>query len=66
MGNNNRNEKIFDLLQSLLDDWIDCYGINETIQHLIFNGATKDELLGLQFDENDIDRNIKEIDELEE
>lgn len=56
-------KKVLDLLNTLIDDWIDIYDIDDTIKHLIFAGATKEDLLELEFDEEDIDRVLEEMGE---
>ena len=56
-------KKVLDLLNTLIDDWIDIYGIDDVISHLLYAGATKEDLLELEFDEENIDNVLEEEEE---
>ena len=43
------------LLNQLLDDRCEMYGIRNTISYLLDDGFTREELLDLRFDEDDVD-----------
>lgn len=51
-----------ELANRLIDDFVDIDGIMPTIEHLYNIGCTKENLIELKFDENDIDEVIEEID----
>ena len=53
-------EKKLELLDSMLDDRIEMYGVTNTIQYLMDNDFTKEELLEMKFDEADINEAIEE------
>ena len=52
-----------ELLDRLLDDRCELFGINNTISYLLDLGFTRDELLELQFEAADVDYVIKALDE---
>ena len=56
----NLTNKKLELLDAMLDDRIEMYGVINTIQYLLDNDFTKEELLEMKFDEVDIDEAIKE------
>ena len=56
----NLADKKLELLDAMLDDRIEMYGVINTIQYLLDNDFTKEELLEMKFDEVDIDEAIKE------
>lgn len=63
----NLTDKKLELLDAMLDDRIEMYGVINTIQYLLDNDFTKEELLEMKFDEADIDEAIKEdTEDLEE
>ena len=63
----NLTDKKLELLDAMLDDRIEMYGVINTIQYLLDNDFTKEELLEMKFDEVDIDEAIKEdMEDLEE
>ena len=63
----NLTDKKLELLDAMLDDRIEMYGVINTIQYLLDNDFTKEELLEMKFDEVDIDEAIKEdTEDLEE
>lgn len=51
------NKKL-NLLDTLLDDYIDWYGIENCIIYLFDRGFTAEEIEELQFDKNDIEKVI--------
>ena len=53
------NKKL-ELLDAMLDDRVEMYGAINTIQYLMDNGFTKEELLEMKFDEADINKAIEE------
>ena len=56
-----------ELLDAMLDDRIEMYGVINTIQYLLDNDFTKEELLEMKFDEADINEAIEEdMEDLEE
>lgn len=56
----NLTDKKLELLDSMLDDRIEMYGVTNTIQYLMDNDFTKEELLEMKFDEADINEAIEE------
>lgn len=63
----NLTDKKLELLDALLDDRIEMYGVINTIQYLLDNDFTKEELLEMKFDEADINEAIEEdMEDLEE
>ena len=56
----NLTDKKLELLDAMLDDRIEMYGVINTIQYLLDNDFTKEELLEMKFDEVDINEAIKE------
>ena len=63
----NLTDKKLELLDAMLDDRIEMYGVINTIQYLLDNDFTKEELLEMKFDEADINEAIEEdMENLEE
>lgn len=63
----NLTDKKLELLDAMLDDRIEMYGVINTIQYLLDNDFTKEELLEMKFDEADIDEAIEDdMEDLEE
>ena len=63
----NLTDKKLELLDAMLDDRIEMYGVINTIQYLLDNDFTKEELLEMKFDEADINKAIEEdMEDLEE
>lgn len=63
----NLTNKKLELLDAMLDDRIEMYGVINTIQYLLDNDFTKEELLEMKFDEADINEAIEEdMEDLEE
>ena len=63
----NLTDKKLELLDAMLDDRIEMYGVINTIQYLLDNDFTKEELLEMEFDEVDINEAIEEdTEDLEE
>ena len=63
----NLMNKKLELLDAMLDDRIEMYGVTNTIQYLLDNDFTKEELLEMKFDEADINEAIEEdMEDLEE
>ena len=60
----NLTDKKLELLDAMLDDRIEMYGVINTIQYLLDNDFTKEELLEMKFDEADINEAIE--DDIEE
>ena len=59
--------KKLELFDAMLDDRIEMYGVINTIQYLLDNDFTKEELLEMKFDEADINEAIEEdMEDLEE
>ena len=56
----NLADKKLELLDAMLDDRIEMYGVINTIQYLLDNDFTKEELLEMKFDEADINEAIEE------
>ena len=56
----NLTNKKLELLDMLLDDRVEMYGVINTIQYLLDNDFTKEELLEMKFDEADINDAIEE------
>ena len=56
----NLTDKKLELLDAMLDDRIEMYGVINTIQYLLDNDFTKEELLEMKFDEADINKAIEE------
>lgn len=48
-------QEIFDLLNDYIDNQCDIYGMSEVIRDLINLGASKELLIAMGFDEEDID-----------
>lgn len=59
-------EKAMDILNRLIDDLIDIYGIYETIERLIDFGVTDEELFELGFNQDDIEVAKADLEESEE
>ena len=63
----NLTDKKLELMDAMLDDRIEMYGVINTIQYLLDNDFTKEELLEMKFDEADINEAIEEdMEDLEE
>lgn len=63
----NLMNKKLELLDAMLDDRIEMYGVINTIQYLLDNDFTKEELLEMKFDEADINEAIEDdMEDLEE
>ena len=63
----NLMDKKLELLDAMLDDRIEMYGVINTIQYLFDNDFTKEELLEMKFDEADINEAIEDdMEDLEE
>ena len=63
----NLTDKKLELLDAMLDDRIEMYGVINTIQYLLDNNFTKEELLEMKFDEADINEAIEDdTEDLEE
>ena len=63
----NLTDKKLELLDAMLEDRIEMYGVINTIQYLLDNNFTKEELLEMKFDEVDINEAIEEdTEDLEE
>ena len=63
----NLADKKLELLDAMLDDRIEMYGVINTIQYLFDNDFTKEELLEMKFDEADINKVAEEdMEDLEE
>ena len=63
----NLTDKKLELLDTMLDDRIEMYGVINTIQYLLDNDFTKEELLEMKFDEADINEAIEDdMEDLEE
>ena len=66
----NLTDKKLELLDAMLDDRIEMYGVINTIQYLLDNDFTKEELLEMKFDEADINEAIEDdmedLEDLEE
>ena len=63
----NLTDKKLELMDAMLDDRIEMYGVINTIQYLLDNDFTKEELLEMKFDEADINKAIEEdTEDLEE
>ena len=60
----NLTDKKLELLDAMLDDRIEMYGVINTIQYLLDNDFTKEELLEMKFDAADINEAIE--DDMEE
>ena len=60
----NLTDKKLELLDAMLDDRIEMYGVINTIQYLMDNDFTKEELLEMKFDEADINEVVE--DDMEE
>ena len=60
----NLADKKLELLDAMLDDRIEMYGVINTIQYLLDNDFTKEELLEMKFDEADINEAVE--DDMEE
>ena len=60
----NLTDKKLELLDAMLDDRIEMYGVINTIQYLMDNDFTKEELLEMKFDEADINEAVE--DDMEE
>ena len=56
----NLADKKLELLDTMLDDRIEMYGVINTIQYLLDNDFTKEELLEMKFDEADINEAIED------
>ncbi len=62
----NLTDKKLELLDAMLDDRIEMYGVINTIQYLLDNDFTKEELLEMKFDEADINEAVEEDTEEED
>lgn len=63
----NLTDKKLELLDAMLDDRVEMYGVINTIQYLLDNDFTKEELLEMKFDEADINEAVEEdMEDLEE
>ena len=63
----NLTDNKLELLDAMLDDRIEMYGVINTIQYLLDNDFTKEELLEMKFDAVDINKAIEEdMEDLEE
>ena len=63
----NLTDKKLELMDAMLYDRIEMYGVINTIQYLLDNDFTKEELLEMKFDEADINEAIEEdMEDLEE
>ena len=63
----NLTDKKLELMDAMLDDRIEMYGVINTIQYLLDNDFTKEELLEMKFDEADINKAIEDdMEDLEE
>ena len=63
----NLTDKKLELMDAMLDDRVEMYGVINTIQYLLDNDFTKEELLEMKFDEADINEAIEEdMEDLEE
>ena len=63
----NLTDKKLELLDAMLDDRIEMYGVINTIQYLLDNDFTKEELLEMKFEEADINEAIEDdMEDLEE
>ena len=63
----NLTDKKLELLDAMLDDRVEMYGVINTIQYLFDNDFTKEELLEMKFDEADINEAIEDdMEDLEE
>ena len=60
----NLTNKKLELLDAMLDDRVEMYGVISTIQYLLDNDFTKEELLEMKFDEADINEAVE--DDMEE
>lgn len=49
------DNKKLELLEMLIDDRCEMYGIRNTISLMVDNGFTREELLEMKFDEEDVD-----------
>ena len=56
----NLTDKKLELMDAMLDDRIEMYGVINTIQYLLDNDFTKEELLEMKFDAADINKAIEE------
>lgn len=54
-----------DLMNLLLDDYMDEYGVDDTICYLIGSGLGRKQLIELGFDEDDINRNFRRLSKYE-
>ena len=63
----NLTDKKLKLMDAMLDDRVEMYGVINTIQYLLDNDFTKEELLEMKFDEADINEAIEDdMEDLEE
>ena len=63
----NLTDKKLELMDAMLDDRIEMYGVINTIQYLLDNDFTKEELLEMKFDAADINKAIEDdMEDLEE
>lgn len=60
----NLTDKKLELMDAMLDDRIEMYGVTNTIQYLLDNDFTKEELLEMNFDEADINEAVEDDIEL--
>ena len=52
--------KQLELFNAMLEDRIEVYGVINTIQYLLDNDFTEEELLEMKFDEEDINQAIED------
>lgn len=60
----NLTDKKLELFDTMLDDRIEMYGVANTIQYLLENDFTKEDLLKMNFDEADINEAVEDDTEL--
>ena len=53
-------EKLVSLANDTIDDRIDLFGCKETVLYLLDYGFTREELIDMDFDEEEVDKIIKE------
>ena len=58
------NFKKLEMFEQLIDDRIDCFGVRNTIAYLVDNEFTKEELLEMNFDQEDVDYVFENPDEV--
>lgn len=55
--------KELETFDEMIDERCDTYGVNNTLDYLIEQGYTKEDLLSMRFDEDDIDEAFKRWEE---